>query len=68
MSVHIDERLCKGCGLCVHYCPCGSLSMSERRNQKGYTVAELSDLEKCKPCKICEIVCPDLAVYVEKEP
>jgi len=23
--------------------------------------------EKCKPCKLCEMNCPDFAVYVEVE-
>jgi 2-oxoglutarate ferredoxin oxidoreductase subunit delta len=65
MAVHIDEKLCKGCGLCVRFCERGVLRMSERRNVKGYNVAEVCQADRCKPCKLCEINCPDFAVFVE---
>ena len=65
MVVYIEERFCKGCGLCVHFCRRDVLRMSERRNVKGYNVVEVFQPDKCKPCKLCEINCPDLAIYVE---
>ena len=64
MAVYVEERLCKGCGLCVHFCKRGVLKMSGRRNLKGYNVAEVFVAEKCKPCKLCEMNCPDFAIYV----
>ena len=67
MPVYIDERLCKGCGLYTDYCPAKVLSIFGRRNQKGYYVAEVSRPEECKYCLTCEINCPDLAIYVEKD-
>jgi NAD-dependent dihydropyrimidine dehydrogenase PreA subunit len=39
--------------------------MSDRRNVKGYNVVEVAQPEKCKPCKLCEINCPDFVIYVE---
>ena len=66
MAVYIDEKLCKGCGLCVHYCPKNVLNMSDRRNEKGYNVAEVVNPENCNACKLCEIGCPDFVIYVEK--
>lgn len=39
--------------------------MSDQRNPKGYNVVEVANPEKCKPCKLCEINCPDFAIYVE---
>lgn len=65
MAVYIEESLCKGCGLCVHFCKKGVLRMSGKRNLKGYTVVEVCAADKCKPCKLCEANCPDFAVYVE---
>jgi len=67
MAVYIEERLCKGCGLCVYYCPKKVLTMSDRRNDKGYQVVEVCDPDQCNACKICEINCPDFVIYVEKE-
>ena len=66
MAVYIDERVCKGCGLCVHFCPKGVLAMSERLNEKGYNVVEVVYPENCNTCDLCEINCPDLAIYVTK--
>ena len=65
MAVNIDEKLCKGCGLCVHFCERNVLRMSERRNAKGYQVAEVANANQCKPCKLCEMNCPDFAIFVE---
>ena len=67
MPIYLDEKLCKGCGLCIYYCPKDVLRMSDRRNEKGYNVAEVYNLETCNACKICEINCPDFVIYVEKE-
>jgi len=65
MEIHIDVAVCKGCGLCVFYCPRAVLRLAGKRNQKGYTVAEVYDLEDCVGCRLCEISCPDIAIYVE---
>jgi 2-oxoglutarate ferredoxin oxidoreductase subunit delta len=67
MAVYIDEKLCKGCGLCVYFCPKEVLKMSDRRNEKGYNLVEMVNPEDCNACKLCEINCPDFAIYVEKE-
>ena len=65
MRIYIDTVVCKGCGLCVYYCPRTVLKLSDKRNPKGYAVAEVYDSEDCVGCKLCEISCPDLAIYVE---
>lgn len=67
MEIYIDVEVCKGCGLCVFYCPRSVLRLSDQRNKKGYTVAEVYDLEDCVGCKLCEIGCPDIAIFVEED-
>jgi len=62
--VYIDTKICKGCGLCVFYCPKGVLKLSDKRNEKGYSTAEVYRANYCIGCKLCEINCPDFAVYV----
>jgi 2-oxoglutarate ferredoxin oxidoreductase subunit gamma len=64
MAIHIDEALCKGCGLCIHYCPRGVLAMTGKVNVKGFAVAGPLNEEKCTKCKMCEINCPDLAISI----
>ena len=64
MRIYIDSSVCKGCALCVHYCPREVLRLSDERNQKGYTIAEVYDASGCTGCKLCQMGCPDMAIYV----
>lgn len=63
-SIKIDDNLCKGCGLCVRFCPRQAIAMSERINAKGYNVAEACASDKCTGCTFCAVMCPDIAVRV----
>ena len=67
MEIYIDAEVCKGCALCIHYCPRDVLHMSDQRNQKGYAIAAVHDAEDCTGCKLCEISCPDVAIFVTDE-
>lgn len=69
MAIHIDGEICKGCALCIHYCPRGVFAMSSTLNKKGFAIAGAVHPEKCTKCKMCEINCPDLAIFVDdKDP
>ncbi|MBQ0134610.1 MAG: 4Fe-4S dicluster domain-containing protein [Clostridiales bacterium] len=62
-----QEEECKGCGLCVHACPKGLLSLSvQRLNKKGHTPVELTKPEDCTGCASCATMCPDCVITVEK--
>ena len=58
----IDER-CKGCGFCVEYCPKDVLVLSERFNSKGYHPPEVVQTGLCVNCNLCEMICPDFAIF-----
>ena len=54
---------CKGCGLCVEFCPTGVLE----QRPDGRVVAVHP--ERCTACRWCELHCPDFAIFVtEVEP
>ena len=66
MTVHIDDSLCKSCGLCIYFCPKKVFEITDRVNKKGFNISGAVREKDCTQCKICEMTCPDLAIYVEK--
>lgn len=67
-DVHLLPSGCKGCGICVHFCPAGLLEMSEEFTPKGYHPPRKKNGVACTGCRNCELMCPDLAIFVEKAP
>ena len=56
-------KRCKGCGICVNFCPKKVLEVTEVGK-----CAIIKDKEKdCIQCGQCEMRCPDYAIFVEKE-
>jgi 2-oxoglutarate ferredoxin oxidoreductase subunit delta len=60
----IVEDLCKGCGICVEFCPVKILKMSSQMTKKGIYPPEVIDAARCAGCRICQYYCPDLAIFV----
>ncbi|MCG8642688.1 MAG: ferredoxin family protein [Desulfobacterales bacterium] len=61
ITQQIDTEWCKGCGICVHFCPKDVLEL----DRHGKAVAARPD--DCIACMLCEIRCPDLAIQIIKE-
>ncbi|MFH2067850.1 MAG: 4Fe-4S dicluster domain-containing protein [Candidatus Omnitrophota bacterium] len=61
--VIVDSKYCKGCGLCVYFCPKKQLKVSEKKNKKGYYGVEFSGNE-CTGCLRCALICPDAALTI----
>ncbi|MBF0228792.1 MAG: ferredoxin family protein [Desulfamplus sp.] len=57
----INRDWCKGCGICVHFCPKKVLEIDSQ--EKVVAVRP----EDCICCKLCELRCPDLAIEVVTE-
>jgi len=63
--IHLIPERCKGCGICIEFCPQQVLAQSERSNGKGYhlpTIA-LGKESACVHCQFCSLVCPEFAIY-----
>ena len=59
----VDEEKCKGCGVCIDFCPEHIIKIVEKNGKKK---AEI-DRDFCKGCMICASVCPLKAITIEKE-
>ncbi|MBU1194835.1 MAG: 4Fe-4S binding protein [Proteobacteria bacterium] len=54
----IDTQWCKGCGICIHFCPEKVLEFDEQGKAKAVRP------EDCIACRLCELRCPDLAIQI----
>ena len=59
-KVTIFGLWCKGCGLCVEFCPTGVLEFSEDDHP------QVVHPELCTACHWCDTHCPDLAIVVKR--
>jgi len=66
-EAHILRARCKGCELCVHYCPRDVLEVSEEMNEKGYHPPRAVHPERCVACRLCELLCPEFCIYIVQE-
>ncbi|MCA9251171.1 MAG: ferredoxin family protein [Phycisphaerae bacterium] len=60
----IHTEICKGCELCVQFCPKHALEMSEERNAAGYHPAVLAHPELCNGCAMCAQMCPETGIEI----
>jgi len=66
--IEVNERLCKGCDLCVDACPQHVIALAmDRITPKGYHPASLI-ADGCTGCAVCTVVCPEAAITVFREP
>jgi 2-oxoglutarate ferredoxin oxidoreductase subunit delta len=59
-EIHIFDNWCKGCGLCIEFCPPGVLALGTDNRPKAIYP------EKCTVCRWCELHCPDFAIFVSR--
>ncbi len=59
-QIQINEQYCKGCGICVSFCPVKALKMN-------YLKAAPADESLCVGCRSCEDRCPDFAIDIKEK-
>ena len=59
--MRINRDWCKGCGICVAFCPAKALTQDELEK------VSWSRPEECTGCGVCELRCPDLAIEMKEE-
>lgn len=57
----VNREWCKGCGICVAFCPKRVLELDEMDK------AVFVHPEDCICCKLCQWRCPDLAIEIATE-
>lgn len=57
--IAINPGWCKGCGICVEFCPGRALGLVEQK-------ARMLFPGKCVKCGLCELRCPDYAIWIER--
>ena len=65
--IMVDGRFCKGCGICIHFCPTHALELSTEVNSRGFYTPYLAVVSECTNCRQCELYCPDFAIFTVKE-
>jgi NAD-dependent dihydropyrimidine dehydrogenase PreA subunit len=58
MISRIDREKCTGCGICAERCPVDVI------RQDAETKAYIAYPEDCMTCFVCEIGCPENAIFV----
>lgn len=56
--ITINEKWCKGCGICIAFCP--TKVLEAREDGKVFAANPAA----CTRCGLCELRCPDFAIYV----
>jgi 2-oxoglutarate ferredoxin oxidoreductase subunit delta len=64
-QIHLIPERCKGCEVCIHFCPQNVLCISDERNQKGYRIPMVipGKETECVNCEFCTLICPEFAIF-----
>ncbi|MFX1254187.1 MAG: 4Fe-4S dicluster domain-containing protein [Promethearchaeota archaeon] len=67
-EIHVIDDRCKGCEICITYCPVQHLELSKKFNAKGYHPPQVrTDSVDCLGCGFCQLVCPDFAIFIKEK-
>ncbi len=49
--------------MCISVCPRKALSLSDEVNEYGWRIPK--QVGECVACRLCERLCPDMAIWIE---
>lgn len=55
-QLSVNDKWCKGCGVCVKYCPKKVLQVEHGK-------VKIINPKECIKCRLCEQRCPDYAIF-----
>ncbi|WP_372713812.1 ferredoxin family protein [Ilyobacter sp.] len=55
----VKKLWCKGCGICVEFCPKDVLDMKDGK-------VNVKDISACIKCNMCGKLCPDFAIGIRR--
>jgi 2-oxoglutarate ferredoxin oxidoreductase subunit delta len=64
VRIEINRAWCKGCQICVSFCPRQVLDIDRMQWTAGFHPIQVRQIERCIVCRTCELLCPDLAIEV----
>ena len=62
--IEVNDDWCKGCNICIERCPVEALEQSDKLNKRGVRPPKLKQVNECNDCRLCELLCPDMAIMV----
>ncbi len=62
-EVFTERDRCKGCRLCVEFCPLKVLALDTVLNRLGYHPVRAINPQACTGCDLCGWYCPDFAIF-----
>jgi 2-oxoglutarate ferredoxin oxidoreductase subunit delta len=64
-NIKINRKRCKGCQLCIVYCPKKNIKIDTVINEAGIFPAVVIAEEDCTGCGFCYLMCPDACIEIE---
>ncbi|MFC1987076.1 ferredoxin family protein [Chloroflexota bacterium] len=65
-QIYVLNDRCKGCRICIEFCPKQVIHESTKLNRKGYHTVYADGNNHCLNCGLCELICPEFAISVDQ--
>lgn len=63
-KILFNKEKCKGCEICISFCPKKIIQLTSEVNSKGFHPADVAEQEECIGCLSCATMCPDCCISI----